>query len=93
MLGLAVKSNFMPSTHCPVVPVQLVFFTAVMDWPDFQSVMTYGPVPSGLRLICLPTWSHHFLDMTEVNGMVMAMRNAPSGFSRVICTVYGSTTL
>ena len=40
MLGLAVKSNFMPSTHCPVAPVQLVFLAAVMDWPAFQSVIT-----------------------------------------------------
>ncbi len=30
----------MSSTHWLVSPVQLVFFSAVMDWPGVQSVMT-----------------------------------------------------
>ena len=50
-------------------------------------------MPSGLRLICLPTLAHHSLDMTDVNGMVMAKRNEVSGFTNVIWTVCGSTTL
>ena len=77
----------MSSTHWLVSPVQLGFFSAVMDWPGVQSVMTYGPVPSGLRLMSLPTSLTHSSGSTEVNGMVMAMRKEPSGFLSVISTV------
>jgi hypothetical protein len=85
---LTEKMNFMPSTYCWVSePVQLVFLLATMLWPGVQLSITYGPVPSGLRLICLPTLSTHSLGSTEVNGMLISMRKAPSGFSSVIWTV------
>ena len=66
---------------------------ATIFWPGDQLSITKGPVPSGLRLMSLPTLSTHSLGSTEVNGMVMAMRKSPWGFSSVISTVESSTTL
>ncbi len=96
MPGLAANVKSMLSTYCwPFVPwlAKSGFLAAVISCPGVHLVMVYGPVPSGLRLISLPTLATHALDITDVKGIVIAYRNEASGLANVICTVYRSTTL